>query len=102
MAGDWDGDGSDDPGRTGARRFTLAVPGAGTAGDRPAAGARSCSPSPLFGAAADLPLVGDWNGDGKDTTTTARDGSRFLWRDDLAGGIGTGSTTFAPGVRAAG
>jgi stage II sporulation protein D len=101
VTGDWDGDGSDDPGRTGARRFTLAVPGAGTAATGPQPGPVVLA-VPLFGAAADLPLVGDWNGDGKDTTTTARDGSRFLWRDDLAGGIGTGSTIFATGVRAAG
>jgi hypothetical protein len=96
VAGDWDGDGRDDPGRTGGRRFTLAV-GAAAAPSAAATGAQpgpTLLAAPLFGAASDLPLVGDWDGDGRDTTTLARDGSRFLWRDDLAGGWGTGATTF--------
>jgi SpoIID/LytB domain protein len=96
VAGDWDGDGRDDPGRTGGRRFTLGVAAAAT----PAGAATGAQPgptllaAPVFGAATDLPLVGDWDGDGKDTTTLARDRSRFLWRDDLAGGWGTGEATF--------
>jgi stage II sporulation protein D len=98
VVGDWDGDGTDDPGRAGERRFTLAVPaetGASATGAQPAPVVLA---SPVFGAAADLPLVGDWDGDGKDTTALARDGSRFLWRDDLAGGAGTGTTTFGAGT----
>jgi stage II sporulation protein D len=96
VVGDWDGDGTDDPGRTGARTFTLALPGVGTAATAGAQPGPVVVASPVFGAASDLPLVGDWDGDGKDTTTLARDGARFLWRDDLAGGLGTGATAFTP------
>jgi SpoIID/LytB domain protein len=97
VAGDWDGDGFDDPGRTIVqqnRRFTLGVVTLSSV----AAGGQAAPAvlaSPAFGAAADLPLVGDWDGDGTDTTGLARDGRRFYWRNDLDGGTGTGSAEFS-------
>jgi stage II sporulation protein D len=89
LVGDWNGDGLDDPGRYLARRFTLALAAAGTGG----VPSPTVHAAPWFGAATDLPLTGDWDGDGKHTPAVVR-GSAFLWRDDLAGGTGTGALTF--------
>jgi len=74
LVGDWDGDGKDETGlfRPNGNRFYLDVDGDRifdqTQGDRLHA----------MGAPNDLPLVGDWNGDGKDEIGLFRpNGNRF-------------------------
>jgi len=63
VIGDWNGDGSDDVGvwRPGDRKFRL--DGNGNAvWDGPTGGDATTA---AFGASADLPVAGDWNGDGR-------------------------------------
>ncbi len=80
VTGDWNGDGKDEIGVVrpinGALRWYLDVSGDGWYG----AGDRSMGP---FGWAADVPLVGDWNGDGKDEIGVSRivNGSRVYYLD---------------------
>lgn len=61
VAGDWDGDGYDEPGIfrivNGAGYFYL---------DTGAAGYQATDAVVAFGRAGDVPVIGDWDGDGKD------------------------------------
>jgi hypothetical protein len=63
VSGDWDGDGRAEVGtwRPGDRRFRLDIDADGR-WDGAVGGDRLSAP---FGVATDLPLVGDWNGDGR-------------------------------------
>lgn len=87
VAGDWDGDGFDTPGvfRPSTGQFTLtdstaANPSFNTDVTRA-----------TFGTAGDLPISGDWNGDGKDSVAVYRPstGETFFTDDDLSvqGGV---------------
>src|SRR5690606_14762086 len=64
LIGDWDGDGVDDPGRRTGNVFELRIAGGAATGTvaEPVVYA-----SPAFGSASDLPLAGDFDGDGKAT-----------------------------------
>ncbi|HEU4389657.1 MAG TPA: SBBP repeat-containing protein [Blastocatellia bacterium] len=84
VAGDWDGDGDDEPGvfRPSAGQFLLRKVTVTIV--RPCF---TCPPVTLttvtvftvnFGQAGDLPVVGDWNGDGVDTVGVLRNGTFLL------------------------
>ena len=69
VAGDWDGDGDDEPGVFTNGRWALrsdASPGG------------SALPVFTYGVAGDLPAVGDWDGDGDDDPAVFRRGEWFL------------------------
>ena len=95
VAGDWDGDGIDTLGvfRPSTGQFTLTD---------------STNSSPpftisvtraTFGAAGDLPISGDWDGDGKDSIAVYRPstGETFFTNDDLSTTLGI-SNNVSPGI----
>ena len=74
MAGDWDGDGTDEIAAVVARQaqpLTWFFPGLEPAEDRELA----------FGLATDQPIAGDWNGDGLDSPGVVRQGGWHLLLD---------------------
>ena len=82
VVGDWDGDGDDEPGvfRPSTGQFLLRRTFASPFGSCPV-----CPPATIvttitlnFGQAGDLPVVGDWNGDGIDTVGVIRNGTFLL------------------------
>ena len=83
LAGDWDGDGADTPGVFRNGGFWLES-GLGSGTSR---GVR-------IGRATDVPVVGNWDGAGADGTGVYREPT-FFYRDDLLGGVGTTTVTFA-------
>ena len=85
IVGDWDGDGTDDPGWFRAGDIALRV--TDTSGTR--------TKRYRFGRAGDVPVVGDWDGDGKDDVGLFRGGT-WLLRNGQTGGAPT--TTFGYGV----
>jgi hypothetical protein len=56
-------------------------------------GQPAVSPTPYFGSAGDVPIVGDWDNDGV-ITLGVRRGITFFWRDTNETGPGTGSFDF--------
>ncbi len=94
LSGDWNGDGRDTVGvwRPDTRKFLLDTNGNGQ-WDGTAGGDTLTS---AVGASADLPVCGDWNGDGKDEIGVYRpselrfyldsNGSKSLTADDLTSG----------------
>ena len=72
LAGDWDGDGVADPGWYDRARVVLRMGDGST---------REFN----YGRAGDVPIVGDWNGDGRDTISVIRDGTWYL-NNRLGGG----------------
>ncbi|NHC47320.1 hypothetical protein [Motilibacter aurantiacus] len=108
VVGDWDGDGADDVGVRRGDTFYLRGPAdllqpapKPTPAPTPSPGASpSATPVPpppppipgiprggvvlRFGSAGDEPVVGDWNGDGRDTVGTVR-GRTWQLRDDFLG-----------------
>ena len=73
IAGDWNGDGIDDVGvyRSNSSTFLLRVPETSTIvpchGCPPQTTTRINTVTRQFGTAGDLPITGDWDGDGKDS-----------------------------------
>jgi len=97
LAGDWNGDGKDEVGvwRPGDRRFRLDANGNGR-WDGPAG---TDILTGAFGASTDVPVTGDWNGDGRDEVGGWRP-SEGKFRFDTNGngswdGIGGGDTASA-------
>ena len=87
LAGDWDGDGKDEPGwwRNGAVALSMTTGGA------------AWTKRFRFGRAGDVPVVGDWDRDGDDDIGVFR-GGRWLLRNGLRGGAPTAAFDFgAPG-----
>ncbi len=80
IAGDWNGDGIDTPGvfRAGLFLVTNGVNGQNVNGSAPLPDATFA-----FGVTGDLPVAGDWNGDGFDTVGIFRLGS-WLFTNGLA------------------
>jgi len=75
IVGDWDGDGTDDPGWFRAGAIALRVTDkSGTRVKRY-----------RFGQAGDVPVVGDWDGDGKDDVGLFRAGTWLLRNGQTAG-----------------
>ncbi|MBP6820235.1 MAG: SBBP repeat-containing protein [Acidobacteria bacterium] len=70
VAGDWDGDGDDEPGvfRPSTGQFILRKNTNSLFCNFPF----TCTTTLFFGQAGDLPIVGDWNGDGIDTVGVYR------------------------------
>jgi hypothetical protein len=77
VAGDWDGDGDDEPGVFTNGRWALRSD-AGTTG--------TALPAFTYGTTGDLPVVGDWNGDGIDEPAVFRRGEWFLRNNTSTGG----------------
>jgi len=97
LAGDWNGDGKDEVGvwRPGDRRFRLDANGNGR-WDGPAG---TDILTGAFGASTDVPVAGDWNGDGRDEVGGWRP-SEGKFRLDTNGdgtwdGMGGGDTASA-------
>jgi len=73
IAGDWNGDGIDDVGvyRSNSSTFILRVPetvtGVPCHGCPPVTEVRITTVTSQFGSAGDLPVTGDWDGDGRDS-----------------------------------
>jgi dipeptidyl aminopeptidase/acylaminoacyl peptidase len=73
IAGDWNGDGIDDVGvyRSNTSTFVLRVPetvtGVPCHGCPPQTETRITTVTSQFGSAGDLPVTGDWDGDGRDS-----------------------------------
>ena len=87
LAGDWDGDGTDEPGWFRNGRVALAMT---TGGSRWTLRYR-------YGRAGDVAVVGDWDGDGDDDLGVFRDGT-WLLRAELSAGPPTTTLEFgAPG-----
>ena len=80
IAGDWNGDGIDTPGvfRAGLFIVTNGINGQNVNGSAPLADATFA-----FGVTGDLPVAGDWDGDGFDTVGIFRLGS-WLFTNRLA------------------
>lgn len=72
VTGDWNDDGTDDPGLFRAGRWALRLEDGSVVRFR-------------FGRIGDRPIVGDWNGDGVDTVGVVRDGKWYL-RDSNSSG----------------
>jgi stage II sporulation protein D len=85
IVGDWDGDGTDDPGWFRAGAIALRVT------DKSGTYVKRYQ----FGRAGDVPVVGDWNGDGKDDVGLFRAGT-WLLRNGQTGGAP--DKTFVYGV----
>jgi hypothetical protein len=98
VTGDWNGDGTDDVGfwRPSTRRFYLDANGNGR-WDGAAGGDTQTSP---FGLATDVPVTGDWNGDGTDDVGYWRPSTRKFSLDangnDKWDGTAGGDTISAP------
>jgi hypothetical protein len=93
VVGDWDGDGIDTPGvfRPSTGQFTLTD---STATNPPF----TRNPAKVnFGTAGDLPIAGDWDGDGKDSIAVYRPstGETFFTNADVQSGQGG---TLNPGI----
>ena len=88
IAGDWNGDGIDDIGvyRSNTSTFLLRIPGKSIV-IVPCHGCPSETHSTFttftaqFGSAGDLPVTGDWEGDGKDTIGVFHDGVFLVTSD---------------------
>ena len=89
VIGDWNGDGTDDIGlwRPSARVFFLDSNG-NNQWDGPAAGDTQRGP---FGLTTDLPVIGDWDGDGMDEIGVWRPSTRVFYLDANANGLWDGS-----------
>jgi len=85
IVGDWNGDGTDDPGWFRAGAIALRIT------DKSGTWTKRYR----FGTAGDVPVVGDWNGDGVDDVGLFRAG-RWLLRNGQTGGAA--EKTFAYGV----
>jgi SpoIID/LytB domain protein len=85
IVGDWDGDGTDDPGWFRAGAIALRVT------DKSGTYVKRYQ----FGQPGDVPVVGDWNGDGKDDVGLFRAGTWLLRNGQSSGAP---DTTFAYGV----
>ena len=106
LVGDWNGDGFDDVGKQVGTWYRVDLDGDGV-WEGNAGGDRNADFAPEFGPG--VPVVGDWNGDGKDEIGTyIADGYQFLldlngngiW-DDVAGGdaqIVIQATALMPGM----
>jgi hypothetical protein len=98
VTGDWNGDGTDDVGywRPSTRKFSLDANGNGR-WDGAAGGDTQTSP---FGLATDVPVTGDWNGDGTDDVGYWRPSTRKFSLDangnDRWDGTAGGDTVSAP------
>lgn len=88
VVGDWNGDGIDDLGVVRADgMWVLRVPGVKSRKDLALDPGAALELHPeekvalvsfLFGLPTDVPVVGDWNGDGRDTPGVVRDGATWL------------------------
>jgi hypothetical protein len=95
VAGDWDGDGIDTPGvfRPSTGQFTL------TDSTATSPSFASSITRATFGTAGDLPISGDWDGDGKDSIAVYRPttGETFFTNDDLSTTAGVANVV-SPGI----
>lgn len=95
VSGDWNGDGIDTPGifRSSTGQFILTD----STGTTPSI-VRGVTKA-NFGTAGDLPISGDWDGDGKDSIAVYRPGTgeTFFTNDDMAN-ASTLSVTINPGI----
>ncbi len=98
VTGDWNGDGRDEIGvwRPSTRKFLLDTNGNGT-WDAVAGGDTLTG---RFGLSTDLPVTGDWNGDGRDDVGVWRPSTRKFLLDtngnDTWDGVAGGDTITAP------
>jgi SpoIID/LytB domain protein len=83
LVGDWDGDGSDEPGWFRNGRVALAMTGENAA----------WTLRYRYGGKGDVAVVGDWDGDGDDDLGVFRDG-RWLLRTELSAGASTMTVDF--------
>jgi beta-propeller repeat-containing protein len=93
VTGDWDGDGVDDAGvfRPSTGQFLLRQPRTILIAGRPTTIVTTITVN--FGQAGDLPVVGDWDGDGIDTVGVFRNGV-FLLRNSNTSGSADLTVTF--------
>lgn len=104
VVGDWNGDGRDDLGVVRAGSWILRIPNT-TKPPKVAKGgvvtmvpeAKAAVVTVPFGVATDIPIAGDWNGDGTDTPGVIRAGTQWIVSQSLAK-IGKTKTITIPDI----